>query len=329
MFKYAKIIKIESIVFLLLLFTLTVTLSFTQLEPLKVTVTTGKSVYQFRELVNIYGNVTFDDIPVERGLVAVSVRYPNGTLITVRTVPAKIVPSTNWNVEIKSFISCDQTGNPQNNFIRDSFAYFYVITKNNVSFNTTVLLIISVYDVDQTPIRTVWQGPISMTGNSEIGWLIGVFIPSWVSTGTGRAYANVYRDWPKNGGYPYCPEWNTTFNIERQTPTASVPSSNNTYQVAFRLQPSVPRSAYLINVSAWYFGWKAFQCTTFTVDYRLLGDVAEPWGIIDIYDVVMLTSIYGVKSGKPNWNPELDLNSDGEINIYDIVIITSNYGTEY
>jgi hypothetical protein len=304
-------------------------LSYAQYEPLEVTIATDKSTYQFREIVNIYGNVTYEGGPVEKGLVAISIRYPNGTIISLRTVPAKSLPSTNWNVEIKSFISCDQSGNPKKDFKRDSFAYFYMIAKNNIPFNYTVLLTISVYDADQTPIGTLWQGPVSVPGNSEIGWLIGFLIPISASTGTGKAYANVYTDWPENGGYPYCPEWNTTFNIERQTSIPNIPSTNNTYQASFRLPPSVPRGTYLINVSAWYYGWKAFQYANFTVDYRLLGDVAEPWGSIDIYDVVMITSIYGAKSGEPNWNPELDLNPDGKIDIYDVVIVTSQYGKKY
>ncbi|MEM3699740.1 MAG: cohesin domain-containing protein [Candidatus Bathyarchaeia archaeon] len=49
-------------------------------------------------------------------------------------------------------------------------------------------------------------------------------------------------------------------------------------------------------------------------------------GDVDIYDVVMITSIYNLKSGDPYYNPNLDWDNNGVINIYDVVIATSVYG---
>jgi hypothetical protein len=51
-------------------------------------------------------------------------------------------------------------------------------------------------------------------------------------------------------------------------------------------------------------------------------------GDIDIYDIVMITSIYGSKKGQPNYNPNLDWYDDAVINIYDVVVATSNYGQQ-
>jgi hypothetical protein len=53
---------------------------------------------------------------------------------------------------------------------------------------------------------------------------------------------------------------------------------------------------------------------------------ADADGDIDIYDVVMITSIYGLKRGEANYNPNVDINGDDVINIYDVVIATSRYG---
>lgn len=62
------------------------------------------------------------------------------------------------------------------------------------------------------------------------------------------------------------------------------------------------------------------------VKIKMLGDVNGD-GNINIYDVVLVASIYGCKEGDPNWNSEADLAPPwGLINIYDIVVITSVYG---
>lgn len=63
------------------------------------------------------------------------------------------------------------------------------------------------------------------------------------------------------------------------------------------------------------------------IEEYLPGDVNHD-SVVDIYDVVSLTSIYGSRNGDPDWNPKLDLRRNGQIDIYDVVIVTSNYGRE-
>ncbi len=50
---------------------------------------------------------------------------------------------------------------------------------------------------------------------------------------------------------------------------------------------------------------------------------------IDIFDVVRVSFAYNSQGGDLLWDPESDLDADGEIDIYDIVIVTSKYGTTY
>lgn len=58
----------------------------------------------------------------------------------------------------------------------------------------------------------------------------------------------------------------------------------------------------------------------------LLGDINFDW-IVNIYDIVKITTAYGSRSGDPNWNPFADIvPSWGIINIYDVVVATANYG---
>jgi len=49
-------------------------------------------------------------------------------------------------------------------------------------------------------------------------------------------------------------------------------------------------------------------------------------GLVDIYDVVAVTGIYGCREGEAGWNPKADVVQDGVINIYDVVAVTGHYG---
>jgi len=64
------------------------------------------------------------------------------------------------------------------------------------------------------------------------------------------------------------------------------------------------------------------------ITVKLLGDVVFD-RIIDISDVVSVTSIYRSKEGEPDWDPEMDLIIDGVIDIADVVTVTSIYRTTY
>lgn len=61
----------------------------------------------------------------------------------------------------------------------------------------------------------------------------------------------------------------------------------------------------------------------------LLGDVNCD-GIVDIYDVVMMLSIYGCREREPEWNANADLAPQyGVIDIYDFVTCAYHYGQEH
>jgi len=58
----------------------------------------------------------------------------------------------------------------------------------------------------------------------------------------------------------------------------------------------------------------------------MIGDVNGD-GQIDVLDIVAITSIYGAHEGDPNWNPEADLAPPwGVIDILDLVTCSSRYG---
>lgn len=63
--------------------------------------------------------------------------------------------------------------------------------------------------------------------------------------------------------------------------------------------------------------------------YWLPGDVNHDLKI-DIYDVVRITGVYGSEQGDLNWNPHSDIAEPyGIINIYDVVTCTKDYRKEY
>jgi len=89
----------------------------------------------------------------------------------------------------------------------------------------------------------------------------------------------------------------------------------NNFTISARASP-VP---YEINLENNIFvdGW---------VKIKMRGDVNGN-GIVDIYDVVAVASIYGVVEGDPSWNPDCDLAPPwGLINIYDVVTVCALYG---
>jgi len=323
--------KISVYVFLVVISMALMTNSVFSQPKLEITVSTNKSSYGYRESVTVYGNVTLEGQPVEDGLVGIQIDDPANRTIALRTVPHG-VPLGSWTVEVISVISCDGSGNPKSNFNRKTFAYFQATVKNNAVSSRNVLVSISIYDIDLTPIGIAWE-QLVLLPEAQTTFMPAIYINEWVSTGSALACANVYTDWPKNNGYPYCPEKTVSFSIT--TTTAAVylnepAQADGYYEGTFRIPPQeAPYSGtYFVAVSAFSAGWKAFQNTTFTVEYEVPADFDHNHEI-EIYDVIKVTSIYGAKSGDPNWNPEIDLKPDGAIGIYDVVRVTGIYGTTY
>jgi heme/copper-type cytochrome/quinol oxidase subunit 2 len=55
------------------------------------------------------------------------------------------------------------------------------------------------------------------------------------------------------------------------------------------------------------------------------GDVNGDFDV-DIFDIVRMAAVYGIKKPDPRYDPNSDLNDDGDINIFDIVLAAGNYG---
>jgi hypothetical protein len=65
-----------------------------------------------------------------------------------------------------------------------------------------------------------------------------------------------------------------------------------------------------------------------TVLITIGGDVDGDKGV-DIYDIVRMSGVYGVRKPDPRYDPNCDWDEDGDIDIYDIVIAAGNYGKSW
>jgi len=315
-------------------------------EPhLEITVNISKHNYHYRQLVNIYGNVTYGDQLVEDGLVALQLGFYYSSIRhnATRTVPANATPTENWTIEINSFITTDSNGDPQTAFKKGGNAWFkYNVTNNDVFESQTILIVVSLYDVDATPFKTHWIRT-TVTAGTTFGEMFRIDLNgydggNWISTGSAVAYANVYTDWPAQGGYPYCPEKAASFTILPQSglatnlPSYAAPageSSYNSYHASVRLPPNIPLGTYNITVSAYYRGFKnAFTTCDYDREYEMRGDIIYNRKI-DIFDIVAVAAAYGKTGGQPGWNPEADLDANGKVDIFDIVIVAGSYGKVY
>jgi hypothetical protein len=411
------------------------------ISPLAVTVTLNKSHYISMDIVDIHGNLTYNGAPA-KGLVGIQVNPYGQSPIVMRTVATGNTSSQEWGIEILSVQPCDQEGNPKQNFERGKWSYFKATVRNNEIWEQTVLTTINVYD---SSLICIGLGIFdkAIMGGTTFTAKTSVWIPEWACVGNAPVYANVYTDWPENGGRPYSPEKMGNFTIIESeyeeppdNPLPEQPIQNGSYEMHFCLGPEPFNATYLVSVGAYYQGYEASNSITFLVQsinfhnvavtdigpdavynnwvakiavtvknigtmfirenltvttyvndsligfetvneldvnqqkrltfqmdttgispltnyiiranvtilpdetnttdnelidlitVKLLGDVIFD-RLIDISDVVSVTSIYRSKEGEPDWNPEVDLVIDGVIDIADVVTVTSIYRTTY
>jgi hypothetical protein len=243
---------------------------------LEVTVATDKSSYQLREIVEIYGNVTYYDQPVNDGLVGIQVTTPLNTIVT-RTIPTGTEHTGGWDAEVVSVYASDDGGNPTSSVVRGDRAYFTVTIRNNKIISQHVLMTLNVYDSTLIPLSVESLGA-DVSGESQLMYVASMQIPTWASLGKAPVYANIYSNWPQNGGRPLGPERAANFSI-RESQYVSAPSNpipeqtveNGSYATSFRLSPEPFPGVYTVYVRAWYMGNTASFQTAFSVI-----DVAAP-----------------------------------------------------
>jgi hypothetical protein len=153
--------------------------------------------------------------------------------------------------------------------------------------------------------------------------------------GNVKLYGCLFTHFPSNGGYPYSPEWSTTFTVSRPAFASQLPTSkflvelfppDGTYDLSFRFpidRSIAPMGNYKIYVSSLYYDRVFRGNATFTL--YAMGDVNGD-AVVDIYDAIALAKAYNSHPGSPTWNPSADLNGDSVVDIFDAIALAGHFG---
>jgi len=238
-------------------------------------------------------------------------------------------PPTNVNINITQAFLANNTGKPIDSVIYGSegAAHIFAEVKNIGSSPLSMWIIVNFYQ-NLRPFHNPIQNFVSYLAVNETTSLNSpVPIPwDWVSTGTVVAYVSVFSDFPRNGGYAYCPEKSLAFEIvEYGTPPSGTnpPSGSQSYNLTFRIPPDAKQAIYEIHGVVLYeaSGYHVGRL----VDVRLPGD-GDKDGKVSWQDLFALAAAYRGKLGDDTYDLRYDINEDGKINWWDLFTLAANYG---
>jgi len=296
---------------------------------LNITVATDKPLYYQGGNVTIHGNLTLEGAPYE-GLVAIEVDDRNVTPIVVRTLQTGAPPPPG-NVTIVDVYPCDMYGNPKQSFARGETPFFNVSVRNDGNTSVSLTITINVYDKNMVQIDKFGAAAVQMPLAQGTGYaILSTFtIPEWAAIGNGTAYANVLTNWPRDGGVPYCPEKNKTFQITDGSPgggSSQTPSSQNfgNYSLTFNLTKfGIALGNYTVYATSSYRGQPYIANTPF--ETKLYGDVNGN-GAVTGGDIIRISLHLGTVVGHPNYDPASDVDGDGRIIGGDIIKTSMHLG---
>jgi hypothetical protein len=321
-----KVISVLLIATLVLFFL--VKPSFALQNTLTLTVTTNKHAYGLSDSVYVGGSLVWlpNTIYVSDAVVGVEVRNPLGSLFILRALPTGSIALQNWLVNFTQFYPCDSNGVPKYSFQTGESVYLYAEWKNfDDALAHPVQYCITIYDANLVSLG--FQSPMYYVlppdSNQSLTFRVTLIPTSTVGNVT--LFASLFSDFPKSGGYPYCPERNATITIG--TATSKIPfeySSDGTYNFSFKLPSSkVPVGNYTVCASTYYSDTLVSSNATFTL--IVVGDINGD-GVVNILDGIKLANAFNSVPGDSNWNAKADLNGDGVVNILDAIVLANNFG---
>lgn len=113
------------------------------------------------------------------------------------------------NISIVSVQATDQHGDPVTSFEKGTTGYAKVVVSSQSS--QTALVTVDPFDANYASLGV---GSVKTTlgaGKSEI--LVSFFVPKDAASGTANIYADIFSDWPSNGGTPLTGEASSTVEI--------------------------------------------------------------------------------------------------------------------
>jgi len=256
-------------------------------QSLFINISMNKQILKVGEEVILKGNVTLDNQPIYDALVAIQVNKPDNTPYIMRTKTTGQAQNT-WPIQILDVYTCNYTGEPQNNFTRNSIAYINITYRNNQQTALTALLAIYIQYSTGSPYKVIFprgETPFKIEPQTRESIIMSFEIPSNAPYGTATVYANMYTQMPIHNGYPYCPEKVTTFMIMTENPKPSPEIQNPpNFEVKFSLSTATPGS-YSVYVTTCYSGIEVANTLTFAV---------QPQSVPPIADFMYWPSVVGV-----------------------------------
>lgn len=309
-----------------------VTAHFVQTNTLSVTVATDKAVYGVSDTVNVTGSLSWvpNNVPVTDGLVAVEVRAPGGSLFDLRTSPTGSISGQNWVVNFTRFYPSDQNQVPKYSFAVGEDVYIFAEWENFDPINEHNVTEVAVF-TDPTSAPLGFGFTSGRLGSNMVS---SSFFKAMSATSSGMGtfvvYGNLLSDFPKNGGYPYCPEWSVTFAVTASPKVSPVQAAGSvslltgdgSYNFSFRFPlGSTHHGHYTVSASS-YSSMLATSNTTFYLP--LIGDINHD-GSVDIFDAILLARALNTRPGDQYWNPYADINGDGAVDIFDAILLAAHF----
>jgi len=240
---------------LLLIISLTVIVSAQQ--GLFLNISTDKQTYYVGDTVQVTGNVTLDGSPLTNALVAIQVNSPSQTPFVLRTVQTGPIQTANWKVNITELYTCDTQGNPKDSFTLGSTAYYKIKWKNYSNDPQFVMIAIYIEYSNKAPLKAYFPFYEWTPAQTEQSLTTSFEIYGNSPLGVTTLYASLLSQTPKEDGYPYCPEKNTTFLIKSLIGDSEILSSTVTplttpnFNMTFSLLYAQPGTYYVYGATAY------------------------------------------------------------------------------
>lgn len=217
------------------------------LEPLNITVKSLQDAYYLGQNATIYGNLTIKETPIV-SIIGIEAHTLEGTILIRTTKSGEIPSSTIWPVEVTSFYTSDEYGNPQSSFTAGQKAYLTINVENRLPEILPILITVNGFDKYNTPFGLNFIQTL-IPQSASLMFIIELFIPDQCPNGNAFAYLNIFSDWPRNGGTPYRPEQSTSFQITGGSTSVppSYPPSNQTFAAHYNLSFRLPSQGGLAN----------------------------------------------------------------------------------
>lgn len=299
-----------------------------QSSTVTLTVATDKQVYFGFGVIIISGSLQHNGVSSIDGLVGLQIEDSNGNTLVIRTLRTGTSTTSSLPAQISSAYLSDSSENPQSSIQAGGLGYFTVNLVNNDNVERSMLVTINLFDSAGIPIGQISE-PCSLMSSQTDPAILSIPIQTWAHNGVAYGYANIYTNWPSDGGVPISLEQSFNFTITGGANSISNIYSCNAnqgiYSLTFRL-PAMGLAGviYSVYVSTSYSGTTALNSASF---HCYFGDFNGD-GFVDSRDLFIFADSYMMYiSGNPSYCTLCDMNQDGKIDSADFFLFVDCFVT--